>query len=124
MRGYKIIEGNSAEEVESKLLEEIRKAADAGIAMVGGRKALDAALATQHQLCAEFFKVVKQSVEYAQEHNQPPLMPLTSEVMELYNNAAGALLMIAELMGRGVLYEKDEQDFDRLETTPPCATRH
>lgn len=101
-----------------ELMDLIRKTADTGIALAGPRKALDAALVAQHTCVTDFLRIVREAYDYAQNHGLPPILPLAPEVMQELANASGSMLLVCELMARGVLYEKDGNDHPSLENTP------
>lgn len=90
---------------------QITESAEMGVAMVGKRKALGAAIRTQHQLLADLFKLTHGVVVAERAKGKDlPILPMTDEVIELLNNCLSGSQMVAVLMSMGCLDEEVRED--------------
>lgn len=85
--------------------EQIEAAAEMGIAIAGHKKALNAALITQHQICSDLFKFLHGAVDISRQKRpgEIPTIRLDDDALDVINNAIGSCAMVVALMSKGCL---------------------
>lgn len=110
---------------ETEFDNAMEKAADTGIALVGGVKALEAAMRMQHSQIHQFFGAMSAIIEDAQARSVTPMIPVTDELLGVYNNVIASCALVCELMKRGVLDEHmADTENAAVHQSQPAPTRH
>lgn len=90
-------------EFDAQVNEMLDESARAGIRSVGGPAALDAALKLFVTHTTELWTVIKIAQNWAEQNNQPAILPLTENVMEVHMKSVMSGALVCKLMELGAL---------------------
>lgn len=81
----------------------IEEAAEFGMSAVGKREAFEAALSASFKVHKDLYKLINGVVETCTKNGNKPILPLTAEVICLFNDCVCSQMMLSYMMSKNVL---------------------